>query len=116
MREIADSESEGDFSSSPPPESPVKPPEDGFLLPAIPDPTPIEEARRRDEQLPMELEGMVEIPTQKDSQLSEAHGNLAKVGNNDSHNDGKVPDNGGRFFGGSSIFFVVNPHSTLKID
>ncbi|KAI5794717.1 hypothetical protein FPQ18DRAFT_401212 [Pyronema domesticum] len=94
MREIADSESEGDFSSSPPPESPVKPPEDGFLLPAIPDPTPIEEARRRDEQLPLELEGMVEIPTQKDSQLSEAHGNLAKVGNNDSHNDGKVPDNG----------------------
>jgi hypothetical protein len=99
MREIADSESEGAFSSSPPPESPAKPPENGFLLPAIPDPPPIEEARRRDEQLPSELEGMVEIPTQKDGQLSETHENLTKEGKSDSQNDGKVPDSGGRFFG-----------------
>jgi hypothetical protein len=98
MREIADSESEGAFSSSPPPESPAKPPENGFLLPAIPDPPPIE-ARRRDEQLPSELEGMVEIPTQKDGQLSEAHEDLTKEEKSDSQNDGKVPDSGGRFFG-----------------
>ncbi|KAI5819475.1 hypothetical protein BZA77DRAFT_304191 [Pyronema omphalodes] len=94
MREIADSESEGGFSSSPPPESPVKPPENGFILPAIPDPTPIDEARKRDEQLPSELEGVVEIPTQKDTQLSEAHGDLMEAGKSDFQNDGKVPDSG----------------------